>query len=154
MVNYLFSILRKIYCYNTCMFSNSDISEIKAQSIRYLITGGWNTVFGIVVYALLIKLFGENHYLLLAVLSNIISITNAYICYKIFVFKTKGNILKEYLKCYVVYGISMLLGLLILYIFVDLMHISPVISNIISVLLLTVVSFIGHRYFSFRTKNK
>ena len=91
------------------MFSDSDISEIKAQSIRYIITGIWNTVFGILVYALLIKLLGENHYILLAVVSNIISITNAYICYKLFVFKTKGNILKEYLKCYVVYGLSMLL---------------------------------------------
>lgn len=135
------------------MFSNSDISEIKAQSIRYIITGIWNTVFGILVYALLIKLLGENHYILLAVVSNIISITNAYICYKLFVFKTKGNILKEYLKCYVVYGLSMLLGLLLLYVFVDIAGINPVMANIISVLLLTIVSFIGHRYYSFKNKS-
>lgn len=133
------------------MFSGNDI---KSQAIRYLAAGIWNTVFGITLYAVLIKIFGENHYLLLAVLSNIISITNAYICYKLFVFKTKGNIIKEYLKCYIVYGISMLLGLLILYVLVDLMHLTPIISNIISVLLLTIVSFAGHRYFSFRTKNK
>ena len=73
------------------MFSGNDI---KSQSIRYLTTGLWNTLFGILVYTALIKIFGENRYLLLAVLSNIISITNAYICYKIFVFKTKGNIIK------------------------------------------------------------
>ena len=135
------------------MFSDSDISEIKAQSIRYIITGIWNTVFGILVYALLIKLLGENHYILLAVVSNIISITNAYICYKLFVFKTKGNILKEYLKCYVVYGLSMLLGLLLLYVFVDIAGLNPVIANIISVLLLTIVSFVGHRYYSFKNKS-
>ncbi len=135
------------------MFSGSDISEIKSQSIRYIITGVWNTVFGILVYALLIKLLGENHYILLAVVSNIISITNAYICYKLFVFKTKGNILKEYLKCYVVYGLSMLLGLLLLYVFVDIAGLNPVTANIISVLLLTIVSFIGHRYYSFKNKS-
>ena len=135
------------------MFSDSDISEIKAQSIRYIITGIWNTVFGILVYALLIKLLGENHYILLAVVSNIISITNAYICYKLFVFKTKGNILKEYLKCYVVYGLSMLLGLLLLYVFVDIAGLNPVTANIISVLLLTIVSFVGHRYYSFKNKS-
>ncbi len=135
------------------MFSDSDISEIKSQSIRYIITGVWNTVFGILVYALLIKLLGENHYILLAVVSNIISITNAYICYKLFVFKTKGNILKEYLKCYVVYGLSMLLGLLLLYVFVDIAGLNPVTANIISVLLLTIVSFIGHRYYSFKNKS-
>ena len=135
------------------MFSDSDISEIKSQSIRYIITGVWNTVFGILVYALLIKLLGENHYILLAVVSNIISITNAYICYKLFVFKTKGNILKEYLKCYVVYGLSMLLGLLLLYVFVDIAGLNPVTANIISVLLLTIVSFVGHRYYSFKNKS-
>ena len=135
------------------MLSDSDISEIKSQSIRYIITGVWNTVFGILVYALLIKLLGENHYILLAVVSNIISITNAYICYKLFVFKTKGNILKEYLKCYVVYGLSMLLGLLLLYVFVDIAGLNPVTANIISVLLLTIVSFIGHRYYSFKNKS-
>ncbi len=135
------------------MFSDSDISEIKSQSIRYIITGVWNTVFGILVYALLIKLLGENHYILLAVVSNIISITNAYICYKLFVFKTKGNILKEYLKCYVVYGLSMLLGLLLLYVLVDIAGLNPVTANIISVLLLTIVSFIGHRYYSFKNKS-
>ena len=135
------------------MLSDSDISEIKSQSIRYIITGVWNTVFGILVYALLIKLLGENHYILLAVVSNIISITNAYICYKLFVFKTKGNILKEYLKCYVVYGLSMLLGLLLLYVFVDIAGLNPVIANIISVLLLTIVSFVGHRYYSFKNKS-
>lgn len=135
------------------MFSDSDISEIKSQSIRYIITGVWNTVFGILVYALLIKLLGENHYILLAVVSNIISITNAYICYKLFVFKTKGNILKEYLKCYVVYGLSMLLGLLLLYVLVDIAGLNPVIANVISVLLLTIVSFIGHRYYSFKNKS-
>lgn len=135
------------------MFSDSDISEIKSQSIKYIITGVWNTVFGILVYALLIKLLGENHYILLAVVSNIISITNAYICYKLFVFKTKGNILKEYLKCYVVYGLSMLLGLLLLYVLVDIAGLNPVIANVISVLLLTIVSFIGHRYYSFKNKS-
>ncbi len=135
------------------MFSDSDISEIKAQSIRYIITGIWNTVFGILVYALLIKLLGENHYILLAVVSNIISITNAYICYKLFVFKTKGNILKEYLKCYVVYGLSMLLGRFFYMFFVDIAGLNPVIANIISVLLLTIVSFVGHRYYSFKNKS-
>ena len=129
------------------MFSGNDI---KSQSIRYLTTGLWNTLFGILVYTALIKIFGENRYLLLAVLSNIISITNAYICYKIFVFKTKGNIIKEYLKCYIVYGLSMLIGIFLLYIFVDFMKIQPVTGNIISVLIVTIISLIGHKYFSFR----
>ena len=131
------------------MIKNNDI---KKQGIKYLITGCWNTLFGIAVYAGLIKLFGERYYLPLVVLSNIISITNAYICYKIFVFKTKGNIFKEYVKCYTVYGVSMLCSIVLMYIFVDLFKINAIASNIVITLLLTIISFFGHKYFSFNKR--
>lgn len=115
----------------------------------YLLVGGWNTFFAIALYTLLVTFCGDKHYLLLGVLCNIIIITNAYICYKIFVFKTKGNIIKEYLKCYSVYGLSMALGLALMYVFVDIIGIKAVFSNIIVTLMLTVVSFLGHKFFSF-----
>ena len=64
--------------------------EIFRQGIRYVIVGGWNTVFGVGCYTLLLIIFGQKHYLLLGIFSNIIAVTNAFLCYKYFVFKTKG----------------------------------------------------------------
>ena len=102
----------------------------------------------------MIKIFGEKHYLLLSLISNIVAISQSYASYKIFVFKTPGNILSEYIKCYGVYGVTFVSGLLLMYIFVDKLGIGAVVSNIIITLLLTVISYIGHRNFTFRQSDK
>lgn len=123
---------------------------IKNQFVNYFSVGLWNTFFGIAFYTILLIIFGETHYIILCFLSNIISITNAYICYKIFVFKTKGNILKEYLRCYAVYGVSMILGPALMYIFVDKFKITAIISNLIVSTALCLISYFGHKTFSFK----
>ncbi len=76
----------------------------------------------------------------------------AYAGYKIFVFKTKGNYLHEYLKFYVVYGFSMLLGLILLPVFVEFLKLNVYLAQAVAVIACTFVSFIGHRNFSFRKK--
>ena len=51
---------------------------------------------------------------LASVLSTPINITVAYFGYKLFVFRTKGNYLREWLKCFAVYGVGMIPGLVAL----------------------------------------
>jgi len=121
------------------------------QIIKYLVAGAWNTFFGIALYTLMILAFGESHYLLLVFLCNIIAITQSFVCYKIFVFKSKGNIFAEYLRVYVTYGIAMLLGLVCMYILVDLIHISAIIANIITTVCTIIITFFMHRDFTFKT---
>jgi putative flippase GtrA len=53
-------------------------------------------------------------YLYAAVLSNFIAISVAFLGYKWFVFKTHGNYLHEWLRCFVVYGAAALPSLLLL----------------------------------------
>jgi putative flippase GtrA len=92
------------------------------QFVRYLCVGIFNTVFGYCTFA--ITLFLLNHvvpqrYLYLTVIAasllcTPLNITVAYFGYKLFVFKTRGNYLMEWLKCFGVYGVGMLPGLLAL----------------------------------------
>ena len=49
-----------------------------------------------------------------SLVSTPVNITMAYFCYKFFVFRTQGNYLMEWLRCFAVYGLGMLPGLLIL----------------------------------------
>jgi len=94
----------------------------KGQFVRYLCVGVWNTVFGYITYATFLFLFSHllpQRFLYLAVVvaslvSTPINITVAYFGYKFFVFRTSGNYLVEWLRCFAVYGIGMLPGLLIL----------------------------------------
>jgi putative flippase GtrA len=121
------------------------------QFVRYLLVGGWNTVFGMAVYAGLYSWLGQRtHYLVLLIPSNILAITNAYVCYKLLVFKTHGNILREYLRCYVVYGGMMLIGAALLFVLVEWLRMPPVAANCACIAVTTVVSYLAHRNFSFR----
>ena len=121
------------------------------KEIKFIIVGAWNTLFGLGLYSLLIILFGESHYLLLNILTWIISITNSYICHKLFVFKTHDtSIFKEYVKFCTVYLLSFFIGLLLMYLLVDIAKISAIISNILVTFLLTVVSFVGHNNYTFK----
>jgi putative flippase GtrA len=90
-----------------------------AQFLRYLAVGIFNTIFGYCTFALTLFLLTHvtpQHYLYLTVIaasiiSTPLNITVAYFGYKIFVFKTRGNYLIEWLKCFGVYGVGMLPGL-------------------------------------------
>ena len=49
-----------------------------------------------------------------SIVSTPLNITVAYLGYKFFVFRTQGNYLGEWLKCFAVYGTGMIPGLLVL----------------------------------------
>ena len=130
------------------------------QFTRYLFVGGFNTVFGYGVFAFLNWSFrglGSFSYMYAAVLANIIAITVAFLGYKWFVFRTRGNYLAEWIRCFGVYGSSALIGLAGLPVLVPILRRTlhrPELASYIAAAIMTVVtvlfSFVGHKNFSFR----
>lgn len=119
--------------------------------LRYLICGVWNTVFGFSVYAAAYAWLGQTvNYLILLVPVNILAITNAFLCYKFFVFQTRGDGWREYFRCYLVYGWIMVLNAVLLYILAGWFGLHPVLGNGLCVVITTVISYISHKRFSFR----
>jgi putative flippase GtrA len=122
--------------------------------------GGFNTVFGYGVFALLNWAFrglGSYSYMYAAVLANVIAISVAFLGYKWFVFRTRGNYLIEWIRCFGVYSSSALIGLAGLPILVPILrHVlhrpdyAPYIAGAILTLLTVLFSFLGHKNFSFR----
>ena len=92
------------------------------QFLRYLCVGVFNTLFGyctfaVALYFLNLALPQRFLYLtvvLASVLATPLNITVAYFGYKFLVFRTHGNYLREWLKCFAVYGSAMVPGLLAL----------------------------------------
>ena len=92
------------------------------QFLRYLLVGGFNTVFGYASFLFIVRLLAvaiPTRYLSLtavagSLLSTPLNITVAYFGYKFFVFKTKGDYLFEWLKCFAVYATGMIPGLVAL----------------------------------------
>ena len=117
---------------------------------RYLVTGLWNTAFGYGVFAVLVALLASRvHYLLLGVVASVLAITNAYIVHKVFVFRTKGDYLREYGRYYVIYGATTVVGLALLALFVDGLGLNLYLAQACGMGLQVVGSFVGHRRFSF-----
>ncbi len=92
------------------------------QFARYICVGIFNTVFGYINFAVILALLNMappvRFLYLTVVLASILSvplnITVAYFGYKFLVFRTKGNYLGEWLKCFAVYGAGMIPGLVAL----------------------------------------
>lgn len=126
---------------------------LSRQEVRYLIAGGWNTVFGYGVYAGLLYLFQPKvHYMVIAVAGNVLAITMAYATHKLFVFRTKGNVLREYVRFYGVYGVTAVLGLAALPFCVEVLGMSPYVAPLLIMGVTMAVSYLGHKHFSFKPK--
>lgn len=132
------------------------------QVARYLLVGGFNTVFGYGLFALLnwsLAGLGSYSYMYAAVLSNLIAITIAFLGYKWFVFRTRGNYLIEWVRCLGVYATSSLIGLAGLAILAPILRRSlrrPEWASYIAAAIMMIVtvlfSFLGHKNISFRQK--
>ena len=78
-----------------------------SRTLRYLVTGAWNTLFGYGVFVALCRA-GERvgaHYLWALTVSQALATVNAYLGYKHFVFKTSGGWVREYARFSLVYWI-------------------------------------------------
>jgi putative flippase GtrA len=92
------------------------------QFARYLCVGVFNTLFGYLSFAIILTLLNAalsaRFLYLTVILASMLpvplNITVAYLTYKFFVFRTKGNYLGEWLKCFAVYGTGMIPGLVAL----------------------------------------
>jgi putative flippase GtrA len=138
----------------------------KSEVIRYLFVGGFNTVFGLALYALFVHLFGKMVPTKLTWLtadlafaaSTPVGITVAFLCYKHFVFHTKGNYLKEWLRCFAVYGVSFIVGFVIVVplatqLMTAVLHNrtqAPYAAGIVNSAITAIYSYFGHKKFSFK----
>jgi putative flippase GtrA len=120
------------------------------EKIRYLLVGGYNTAFGYILFVLLLILFKNRaHYLILLIISHVVSVVNAFLAYKFFVFKTREPWLPEFFKFNMVYLGVLLINLIALPIMVNFLSIRPIIGQTWFVVITVVVSYLGHTNYSF-----
>jgi putative flippase GtrA len=89
--------------------------------------------------------------------ANIIAISAAFLGYKWFVFRTQGNYLREWLRCFSVYGSGMLFTLVMLPPLTLLLRhwlgrpqLASNLAAAILALVTVAASYFGHKHFSFR----
>ena len=124
---------------------------LEHKPLRFLLAGGWNTVFGYgVSVGLYTLLAGKLHITLIAAVANIIAITMSFLTYKLFVFKTPGNWLLEYGRSYIVYGGMAIFGIILIWIFVDILGWWIWYAQALVILVTVGASYLGHKLFTFK----
>ncbi len=127
-----------------------DLYKKYKEIINYLIFGGLTTLISIITYALFAKVFHID-YLISNVLSWIIAVLFAYITNKIFVFesKSKKNI-KEITSFFFFRVVSLIMEMVILYVFVDMLHIDDLVTKIIAQVIVIVSNYVFSKLFVFK----
>lgn len=128
-------------------------AALSNEKFRYLLVGAWNTVFGYSSAVTLYYFFGDTlGVIIIGVISSISSISMSFITYKVFVFRTHGNWLREYFRAYLVYGMCSLIGIFILYIGVDKLGLQFWIVQGLAIVLVALISYFSHSRFTFKSK--
>jgi len=125
------------------------------QFIKFGIVGASNTLIAYVIYSICVCL--GIHYLLANALGFFISVLNAYYWSDRFVFK-KGegearSAIWTLAKTYIAYGSTgLLLASILLYLYVDKLHISEYIAQLLVLVITIPLNFIINKFWSFKTK--
>ncbi len=135
------------------------------QKIRFLLVGGFNTTTSFILYYLFLYLT-EGREQISLLLMNIININISVITMRYYVFQSQGNFKQEYLKGVSSYIVLYFINTGLLAFFVRMIHIkeklSPqsilqevpnldkAIAQLCCIVIITVLTFFVHKYFSFR----
>jgi len=123
----------------------------RQQSLRYLLVGLWNTVFGYGLFALLVATVGAHiHYLVLLVAATVIAILNAFVFYRAFVFRVSGQVLLDLARFSVVYLVALAVNIAALPLLVEVAGLHVLIAQAFVAAGTVAASFVAHRSFSFR----
>jgi putative flippase GtrA len=137
------------------------------QLMRYLLVGIWNTLFGYGCFFLftkiLLRLMPSQPLLATSVATIIAAMTNitvSFVGYKLFVFRSKGNFLHEYLRSFLVYLPSLLFNAFAIAPLTVLLRRTlpghaqqaPYFAGAILAFVTVVISFFGHKHISFRDR--
>jgi putative flippase GtrA len=134
------------------------------EKLRFLFVGGWNVLFAmgalwvmerLIPYgpgsalALGIGVLGAKQVVLAA--AWVLGVTQNLFTFKLLVFRTKGDWLREYLRMYVTYSGTFVVESVMVQVISATLGWSLFWAKVPTLTVVTVLSYIGHKYFTFRT---
>ena len=118
------------------------------QIYRFISVGILNAIISVGSYFILLDL--NVYYLYSFLIAHIVGITNSFIWNRLWTFKSKGNLLIQYLKFNSVYVVTFIVNLMLLMFFVEKFMLNPKIAGVLALIVISIISFYGHKYWSFK----
>lgn len=125
------------------------------DKLRFLVIGAWNTLFGIAVLWVVDRAIAYDPESLLQKqfvlgVSWAISITQNFFTFKLLVFRTRGNWLREYMRMYVTYAFAFAVQSTLVLTITQIFDLSVFWASLPAIVVTTIMSYVGHKHFTFR----
>ncbi|WP_448536897.1 GtrA family protein [Sphingobium yanoikuyae] len=126
------------------------------RPLRFLIAGGINTGFGLAFYPLLLWSIPalRTHYMVALLIAQVVCLCFAFMTYKIGVFRTRGNLLRELVAFSGYYLFNYALNWAALPLLVEAGGLSPIFAQLGFSLLLITGSWFWHSKVTFRNRSQ
>jgi putative flippase GtrA len=125
------------------------------QLSKFGFVGVLNTIIG---YGSFVLLLNYTNYIAALIVSHLIGVTHSFIWNKYWIFKSGGigigAGLYEFAKFNSVYAGVFLTNAIVLIISVNILNADPRISQLIALPIITIISFMGHKYWSFKKRKQ
>lgn len=128
---------------------------LEDERVRFLIFGGINTVIGYGLFALFELFLGKYiGYLGSLYVSYALATILAFYLHRRFTFRasTSGKVVVDLLRFQSVYVVSLLVNTAALPLLVEWFGLKPLVAQAVIVVITTAISYVGHKWFSFRRK--
>ncbi|MEO5921593.1 MAG: GtrA family protein [Pseudolysinimonas sp.] len=123
------------------------------ERTRFLLTGGINTVVGYGLFALVQWTVGHLiGYVASLLIAHLLASLLAFTLYRRYVFRVSGRWFVDFLRFQTVYLLPLAANVVALPLLVAVAGLNVYLAQAMIVIVSTVVSYFGHKYFSFRRK--
>ena len=131
------------------------LARRRREQVLYLMIGAWNTVFGYLIWALFQYLLHDYiYYLVILVLAWFPAVLNAYIGYRVVVFRSKGSVWRELPRFSLVYVGTLVVSLIGLPILLRVLPFSIYVTQALFTAAMVVASYLAHKFFSFKHREE
>jgi putative flippase GtrA len=120
------------------------------NKLRYLLVGVWNTIFFVALFNAVLFLTGPAYYLPVFWGAWVVGVAQSTIAIKYLAFRSPGPLRHQLWKGYLVYAPVQALASLLLWLGVEVAHLSPRLVQLALIVLQTILTYLGHKYFTFR----
>lgn len=129
---------------------------IKDQRVAFLLVGGFNTVLGTAWFIVFQLAFGQNlgrfGYLASLGCAHVAAVITAFVLYRYLVFRVRGHLWLDLFRFWLVNLTALGINAVTLPILIEVSGWPPIVCQLLVTCVTALVSYFGHRDFSFRRK--
>jgi putative flippase GtrA len=134
------------------------LRRIRDQQVAFLLVGATNTAVGFLVfvgfdrlYAAVAPAWGSVlHNTVTLACSHVVSVIIAFVLYRTLVFRVTGHLWRDLARFESVYLVSLAVNWLLLNLLTVVIGLSVIVAQALVVAVIAMVSYFGHKHFSFR----